>query len=182
MTLCFLDTETTGLDLNQHEVWEIGYAFDDEPVHSAVVPHTLANADPEALTVNGYVERGGEAGRRLTTVPEFEEELLARLFEERPTIVGANPEFDKYRLARRWGIVRPEPWHYRSIDLESYAMPFLDLGLPAGLFTIAERLRDYEAMIPEPDHTAAGDVLSLRACFRTLQRLYEDQRLGLGLL
>lgn len=166
MTLCFLDTETTGLSLVEHQVWEIGYAFDDEPVHSAFVPHDLANADPEALEVNGYVERGGEAGRHATD-RTFENELRVRLAAQHATIVGANPEFDKYRLSRRWG--GEEPWHYRSIDIESYAMPLLDLGLPVGLWGIADRLRDHEAMIPMPDHTAAGDVLTVRWCFRTLQ-------------
>ena len=173
MNICFLDTETTGLDLELHEVWEIAYAFDDELVHSAAVRHSLANADPEALKVNGYGERGGNAGRH-STDHTFENELRERLRETRATVVGANPAFDMYRLSRRWD--GEQPWHYRSIDIETYAMPFLDLGLPAGLFYIAETLRQWNKTIPEPDHTAAGDVLSLRACFRTLQRLYEADR------
>jgi len=186
VSLFFCDTETTGLDLNQHEVWEIAYAFDDEPVHSAIVPHTLAHADPVALEVGQYIQRGGEAGRRLDTMPAFESELIDRLWEERPMLVGANPAFDAYRLMRRWRrepwAWRGEPWHHRLFDIQAYAVPFLDSGIPLGMAAIAERLLDYEPNLPQPDHTAAGDVLSLRAAFRTLQRLYEDQRVGLGLL
>lgn len=172
MTLCFIDTETTGLSLEQHDVWEIAYAFDDDIVHSAVVPHSLANAEVEALEVNNYMERGAVGWRSEDNT--FERELREQLRETQATVVGANPAFDMYRLRKRWH--GEEPWHYRSIDIEAYAMPFLDLGLPRGLHFIAEALREHEATIPEPDHTAAGDVLCLRACFRTLQRLYEAQK------
>lgn len=173
MTLCFLDTETTGLSLDLHQVWEIAYAFDNEPIHAATVPHTLADADTEALNINNYNKRSN--GWR-TGDYTFENELRIRLRETQATIVGANPAFDMYRLSKRWH--GEEPWHYRPIDLESYAMPFLDLGLPRGLAYIRDELWRYEGTLPEPDHTAAGDVATLRACFRTLQRLYEDWRAG----
>jgi oligoribonuclease (3'-5' exoribonuclease) len=47
MTLVFLDTETTGLDPNRHEIWEVAYAVEDDPIVSGSVHHSLRNADPE---------------------------------------------------------------------------------------------------------------------------------------
>jgi hypothetical protein len=37
---------------------------------------------------------------------------------------------------------------------------------------IAERLAEHRDDIPMPDHTAAGDVECLRACYMAAQELY----------
>jgi DNA polymerase-3 subunit epsilon len=166
MTLVFLDTETTGLDPDRHEVWEIAYAVDDEPILSAVVPHSFANPDPKALAMNGYLDRA------LDVRPSrlFEESVKADL--DGATLIGANPAFDAAFLRARWGVT---PWHHRLWDVEAYAAGVLGWDKLRGLAGIAEALREMGHEIPEPDHTAAADVATLRAAFRALQSIATDR-------
>ena len=161
MTLVFLDTETTGLDPDRHEVWEIAYAVNDGPIKSAIVKHSLTTPDPKALAMNGYLDRALDAKPDVT----FENGLRATL--EGATIVGANPAFDAAFLRARWGCA---PWHHRLWDVEAFAAGVHRLTSVPGLASIAAVLRDYGHEIPEPDHTAAGDVATLRASFHALMK------------
>lgn len=55
-----LDLETTGLNIEQHEVWEIGIVPLDsgrEPMHLQFQPTDLEAADPEALQVCQFYTR-----------------------------------------------------------------------------------------------------------------------------
>ena len=165
MSLVFLDTETTGLDPERHEVWEIAYAVDDGPILYGVVHHSLRYADPTALRLNEYASRGVVA-----TYSDIEP--LCRTALDGATIVGANPAFDTAFLRSRWGIA---PWHHRLWDIEAYAAGVLGLSLVPGLSGLALRLRADGHEIPEPDHTAAGDVATLRACFRALQTIATER-------
>lgn len=171
--LVFLDTETTGLDPSRHSVWEIAYAVNDGPIESSIVRHSLVNADPFALSINGYLDRnswadGAEAYSLLGVT--FEGALIKAL--KGATLVAANPAFDAGFLAARWGSA---PWHYRMLDVEAYAMPVLGHDRPKGLFTIASDLRDLGHDIPAPDHTAAADVATLRASFNALTELAKER-------
>lgn len=160
--LVYLDTETTGLSLELHDIWEVAYAIDDSDIKSFVVTHSLETADPKALEVNGYFDRfpGGA-----NAVPMADLWLRAALTGR--FLVGANVAFDAYRLERRWGVA---PWHYRMIDVEAYAMPVLGYDRPKGLNGITDDLRGLGYEIPEPDHTAAGDVATVRSVHKALRR------------
>lgn len=162
MTLVFLDTETTGLDPDRHEIWEIAYAVDDGLIKSAIVPHTFTHPDPKALALNGYLDRAIDAQRDR----KFELDLRADL--EGATIVGANPAFDSAFLRARWGYT---PWHHRLWDIEAFAAGVHALPSIPGLASVAAVLRDLGHEIPEPDHTAAGDVATLRASFYALHAI-----------
>lgn len=173
MTFCYLDTETTGLSLENHDVWEIAYAFDDELITYGTVAHNLTMADPEALKIGDYYERGGP----LATVEGgfyFEQKLLKRLHAEKPTLVGANPSFDAYRLSKRWG--GEQPWKHRMLDVCVYAMGPLNWDEPRGLYDTAAALRSLGFDVPEPSHTAAGDVEATRQVHRAIQGLIASQR------
>ena len=166
MTFVYLDTETTGLDPDRHEVWEIAYAVDGGPILSGVVAHSLRYADPTALAMNGYLDRG-------TVGVPSDVESICRSALEGATLVGANPAFDAAFLRARWGVA---PWHYRMLDVEAYAMGALGWDVPKGLATIAEALavgHGYD--IPKPDHSAAGDVATLRACHLALAAIYRGE-------
>ncbi len=170
MTLVFLDTETTGLDAARHAVWEVAWAVEDGPIVESALAHNVAGADPKALRMNGYYNRF--AGRRfdLTLSLQLEERLREDL--EGVTLVAANPAFDAAFLAARWGVA---PWKYRLLDVEAYAMGAFGWSEPRGLNAIREALIESGIRgldIPEPDHSAAADVATLRACFRALQSLY----------
>lgn len=160
MTLVFLDTETTGLDPDRHEVWEIAYAVDDGPILSAIVPHDFRKPDPRALAMNGYLDRA------LDGYDHDFDSTLKRIIRG-ATLVGANPAFDAAFLRARWGFY--SPWHHRLWDVEAYAAGVLGLDKLEGLAGVATTLRDLGHDIPEPDHTAAGDVATLRASFYALR-------------
>lgn len=166
--LVFLDVETLGLDA-EHDIWEIAYAVEDGQIHAEVVEHCHRDADPRALAVNGHDSRCPRPDLDVFDPGMdgvlFEREVRAALHGA--TLIAANPHFDALRLFERWG---DEPWHYRMIDVETYAMPALGLDRPPGLATIAERLG-----VTPPDHTAAGDVHTLRECWRLLRRTYGGQ-------
>lgn len=157
----YLDTETTGLDPNRHQVWEIAYAVDDEPIQSSFVAHDPVTADPQALRMNGYLERAGYALDLFGSLI-FETKLREAL--DGATLVAANPAFDAAFLRARWGVT---PWRYRMLDVEAYAMGALGWDEPRGLRDIAAELG-----IDAPDHTAAKDVAVLRECHRSLRKLY----------
>ena len=162
----FLDLETTGLDPERHEPWEMAYAVDDGPILSAIVPHALYRPDPKALKLNGYLDRALD----VTPDDRFEELLRSRL--DGATLVGANPAFDAAFLRARWGYA---PWHHRLWDVEAYAAGVLGHDALMGLAGVALALRHLGHEIPEPDHTAAGDVTTLRACFRALQNIATER-------
>lgn len=160
--LVFLDTETTGLDPSRHEVWELAYAVGEYgPLFGGVVYHSLRNADPFALKLNGYHER--------TSLGRYSDvELSAREALKGNVLVGANPAFDAAFLRARWGVT---PWHYRMLDVESYAMPILGFDRPKGLKDIYLDLTSRGVELPENDHSAAGDVATLREAYYALASL-----------
>jgi hypothetical protein len=157
--LVFLDTETTGLTLEQ-DVWEIALAFGDGEVNTFQVPHSIQNADPQALHLNGYFTRF-QGTDRVSRLADYD---IPRWLEGK-TLVGANPAFDAYRLERRWGRA---PWHYRMIDVESMAVPLFGFEKPKGLKGLVEELTLMGYEIPANDHTAAGDVATVREVYKAL--------------
>lgn len=159
--LIFLDTETTGLEPEKHEVWEIALAINDEPIQVYYVEHALRGADLNALELNGYWSRMHQS------TPQNEHDLQIRhMIGKGNTLVCANPTFDRMFLRARWGY---EPWHHRSIDIESMALVVFDWERPRGLKEIADELRGRKHDIPEPDHSAGKDVEVLRACYHALR-------------
>lgn len=169
MTLVYIDTETTGLDPALHSIWEIAYAVEEGPVQSSFVSHGAEHADPTALRLNGYYDRfKGEPFLGLRFEADLREALTGS------TLVAANPAFDTAFLRARWGVT---PWKYRLLDVEAYAMGALGFDEPRGLKDVSMALRERGFVIPEPDHTAAADVETLRACHLSLRALYRGARL-----
>jgi DNA polymerase III epsilon subunit-like protein len=166
MTLVFVDTETTGLDPQRHEVWELAYAVDDGPIRSGVIYHSTRNADPVALRMNGYHKR--LYPQKFEAMQDHE--IEARRVLDGSTLVAANPAFDAAFLRARWGFA---PWRYRLLDVEAYAMGALGFDEPKGLKDIADALRERGYEIHHPDHSAAADVATLRECYWALREIYE---------
>ena len=161
--LVFVDCETTGLDPDLHEIWEIAYAVNDGPVIHNVVPHQLETADPKALKMNGYWDRGNW-GLKDKWGENFDLEVREAL--DGNTLVGANPAFDAAFLRKRWGV---DPWSYRMIDVESMALGILEYERPRGLAGISEDLQLRGYPITEPNHSAHLDVVVLRDCYKALR-------------
>jgi DNA polymerase III epsilon subunit-like protein len=155
----FLDTETTGLSMD-HDIWEVAYVVGDDPfIHQMFLPHSLKNADPTALELNGYYTRFNR-----NDVSVHGDLVLRELLKDK-TIVGANPSFDAYRIQRRLGV---QPWHYRMVDVESMAIPVMGLTKPPSLKDIVAFFNEQGFHIPENDHTAKADVHAVREVYKLL--------------
>ena len=66
------------------------------------------------------------------------------------------------------------PWHYRLVNVAEGAMWLFGWDRPKGLADVTKHLRGMEFEIPEPDHTAVGDVLTTRAVYFAL-RAYANE-------
>ena len=161
-----VDTETTGLDPRDNEMLEVAW-FDmdyDEIVHSAIVPHTLANFTREALEVNRYRER--DLGNMENWCePRRLREVLSAVFEG-ATIAGSNVDFDRSFLKEwDWHVAT---WDHQPLQLGSVAAGFTRKRYPIRMRDIPTEL----GLSSTPDHTAAGDV---RVVVEALRVMWGDQ-------
>ncbi len=100
MIITVLDTETTGLKPNEHEIIEIalvsyivsgnGEKFLLKEFESKIKPQNIAAASPEALKVNGYSKE------EWVDAPSFEEMYpqIKKLIEGSDCLLGQNLIFD----------------------------------------------------------------------------------------
>ena len=162
-TLCFIDTETTGLDARIHQPYEVCiWREDEDEPRTLHLPHSLDYADGAALRIGGYFDRGfepfpdrGRAAADLTTALRD------------VTLVGSNPAFDAAMLTR---FIGAPVWHYRLINVAEGGMWVFGWDRPMGLAHVAAECRDLGYEIPEPDHTAEGDVRTTRAVYYALRK------------
>jgi DNA polymerase-3 subunit epsilon len=164
--LIVCDLETTGLNTAQHwplEVAAINILTGEELHFVPFIPASaLGGADPQALQVNRYYERGTwkemlpdlDANRRSY-------DLLRDMLQGN-TLGGSNPRFDAAILQRFVG----EPWHYRLADLSAYAAGALGVlpGDLPGLDNVCHLL----GVTNEDPHSALGDARATAECFRRL--------------
>jgi len=128
MAIVFLDTETTGLGLDD-DIWEFGAvrreADGTETETHLFIEHNVFKCKglPEPF-LSDHDARFPEDGS--AAEPDSAARIISELFTDRPHVVGAVPNFDTERLAlllRRFGI---EPgWHYHLIDVENLAVGYL---------------------------------------------------------
>jgi hypothetical protein len=126
--LVFLDTETTGLDPDRHQIWDLAFIRDDVE-HEYRFEPDLTKADPMALKIGRYYERTLELdwkwNGRAERVPDTAAEIARLLYGRH--IVGAVPSFDdgflkRFMLANGQAV---STWHYHLIDVEALAVGFL---------------------------------------------------------
>ena len=137
--LAFLDTETTGLDPDRHEIWEVGLIVrnDDREGEREFLwqlPVDLGRADPMTLNIGQFFDRRVQCAtawgeeRVVPMVPRAEMQTMEAwakqfmLLTRDAHLVGAVVSFDEKRLERllrRLG--RCPMWHYHLIDVEALA-------------------------------------------------------------
>ena len=195
MTLAFVDLETTALDRDLLQVWEVALII-DETEHVWHLPVDRSRADPKSLEMNGFVERYNNwdtpAEDRPFLLAEFAQEF-ARLTRGL-TLVGANPAFDERAL---WKLLRENGecplWHYRSICVSALAAGWLAgvrhdaAELPSGEPSDAQMEHEVNVGIATPPwnsndlsravgvdpddfdrHTALGDAKWARAVYEAV--------------
>jgi DNA polymerase III subunit epsilon len=163
----FVDVETTGLDPRLHQVTEVGWAVEDAFVRVHRPAHNLKFADPKALEISRYFERGLDASDRTRPGPSL---LFGDLLRDLTgaQLVAANASFDAGFLRSLIGYA---PWHYRVFDLEVYAEGILELDHTPGLREIHQILISKGWKINPPDHSAGVDVECLRGCYQALREI-----------
>ena len=168
----FVDCETTGLDPDRHEIWELALIVDDEE-HVWTVDVDLSKADPGALRVGRYYERLRER-KALASAP-FEVATQVWYLTSNRTLVGINPAFDAAFLTRflhRHGCV--PKWHYHVIDVKALAKGWLlgrhpkvpGMNPPWSTDDLARGLH----LSPEgfDRHTALGDARLAKAMYEAV--------------
>lgn len=138
-----MDTETTGLDPERHQIWELALIYDGHQIEYQL-PVDLAVADPTGLRVGRFYERrhaitptadslSGLCRVRYdgkdkwtTGLPaSYHAATVARILDGRH-LVGAVPSFDAAFLLR-WLNQHGQAatWHYHLIDVEVLAVGYL---------------------------------------------------------
>lgn len=146
--IAFVDCETTGLDPDCHEIWELAIITADHDPDVGVVndteyvwqfPVDLSVADPIALRIGRFYERRHKMAPSADvgvlcrvawpsspskwdgTTRHDAAELIARLLDGRH-MVGAVPSFDANFLERFLRKHHHCPtWHYHLVDVEALA-------------------------------------------------------------
>lgn len=176
-TLLFLDTETTGLNPDQHEIIDIfmvktthDEAMDyenpimDKGKNWIVIPKHLERADPKALEINKFDENGwNEFGKHFEV---YADEI--HKYMEECTIVGFNPWFDLRFLMKefsRIGLTTPH-FNYHAVDVSSMAWTLFTIGLIDGIS--AKSICNFFEISYEGAHRAEVDVNLSIECYRRL--------------
>lgn len=176
-TLAFVDTETTGLDADEHEVWEVGLvlADSDDPATGIKQRQWLLDASPAkgnpiSLSISGFHERHPKGWKLLREAEpnNYTNRLSFAIEFGRLTygahLIGAVPSFDEERL-RKLLLARgfSPGWHYHPIDIEAMAAGWLyGQNLHPGDFPLKSdelsRACGVEPPLEEHRHTALGDA------------------------
>jgi len=120
--LAFIDTETTGLDPDYHQVYEIGLLLEPDPPCPALeyrwwLPVDLTTASPDALRISHYYQRRPDTPDEPADVANQLAALTAGTH-----LVGAVPSFDANFLTRFLHTHHHSPaWHYHLVDVEALA-------------------------------------------------------------
>lgn len=171
MTLAFVDTETTGLDPDRHEIWEVGLIVDETELRW-FLPVNLGTADPFALKIGGYHERHPyELDDEIITDSDFVTRHqfaadFAKLTRGRH-LVGAVVSFDEERLRRLLQAHGACPeWHYHLVDVEALAAGLTQEPPP---WDSAELSR-FVGVDPDDfeKHTAIGDARWAKAIYEAV--------------
>lgn len=152
--LVFVDCETTGLDPDLHEITEFAWAEVDGPVHTLRLPHQTRTADPAALDISRYVERG--LGERSTWTPFRDAGPIVESFLRNAVLAGSNIAFDKGFMRKAFNMT----WSHRVLEVPSYALSVTGEDFPSGLHKTAVAVGEVLQVEP-PEviaHSAGGDV------------------------
>ena len=161
----FIDTETTGLDPDRHEIWEIAVIQPDgaEAVYHPTPKH-FERADPTALRITRFYERQNEGGwpwQKRSEVAFMVASLLAGQH-----LVAAVPSFDAAFLNRFLRANGEAPsWHYHLVDVEALAAGRLGIAPPWDSKDLATRLGIDPASTEFGKHTALGDARWAKAIY-----------------
>ncbi len=181
--LCFVDIESTGLEADRHEVYEIGLIVRDgdsrmDPEWRWWLPVNLTRADPNALRVGRFFERRPPQNHTWSGALQWAPDISGKIEQADVRdvaasvmeltagahLVGAVPSFDAAflsRLLRAHGCC--PAWNYHLVDVEALAAGLTQTEPPWDSGKLFSKLG------VDPDqfdrHTALGDARLAKATY-----------------
>ena len=182
-TLVFMDTETTGLSIDD-DIWEFAAIRRDPDGYEAEF-HIFIEHDrkrcanlPLAFRDDHYARYRDHGQYTRSQAASY----IADIFRNgKPHVVGAVPNFDTERIARLLTAeARPIGWHYHLIDVENLAVGYLagaqSVHRSTDIITPPWKSDDLAAALgvtitEDERHTAMGDA-------RWAMRIYDAVMTG----
>lgn len=170
--LAFLDIETTGLDVDRHEIIEIGCVLTKpnltiiEEFELKIKPERIENADPAALRVNGYEPAAWVFAHSLPQAMKILSEKAAEAI-----MVAHNLSFDFSFLDRafaRAGLANN--LHYHKLDTISLAWAKLHQDPNIDRFSLRELCLRFNIENPHA-HSALSDARATYELYKKLMTL-----------
>lgn len=161
--ICFIDTETIGLNPIVDDVWDVGLIWcEPELVNNKTVKRreynwqfkvNLRYAEASALAVNKYTKNWKNEDY---SKPAFADEFMR--ITENCLWVGINPTFDIQRIERMLRENGACPlWHYRPVDITEYIAGMYGKQPPWKTSDLAKLVGVHRSEYSEDAHTALGD-------------------------
>lgn len=163
--LIIIDVETSGLNPDIHEILGIGAVkvATGESFGVKVVPEHIVDADPVALTVNGYTPEGWALAVPLALALSD----LDNFMGYEPTMLAHNVSFDRAFLERAYrSRLLIYPFGYHHLDILTLAWNHLPFGAGLSLKKVCEALD----ITPEPEiHDAETGAQKAFEVYRKLK-------------
>lgn len=170
--LAFIDIETTGLNMIEHEIIEIGGVIVDQKLNILeefelkIKPKHIENADKIALKINHYKEKDWEqASDLLEAMKIFSKKVKDCI------MVGQNICFDagflEYNLEK---LKLPSTMHYHKLDTISIAWAKFHEDSDFSHFSLREMCKRFD-IVNENVHTGLGDARATYELYKKLMSL-----------
>lgn len=156
--LAFVDIETTGLNLNEHEIIEIAAVIYDQKKDIIVreweikiAPKRLETAEQKALQLNGYIKNQNLYKNKLK--PSL---IKFNSIIKNCILVGQNINFDVSFIKRDMNYLDIKPkYDYRKLDIMSMAWLYVNETDIPGLSL--KKLCEHFNVSNADEHTALAD-------------------------
>lgn len=166
--LVFVDTETTSLDPDTGEIWEVALIVRGgcpdliDLEYRSLVDVTLTHADPMSLKIGRFHERHPQGNAAEFDGPAVGHPGAVARDVARWThgahLVGNVVSFDEERLRKLLLRHGHQPsWHYHLVDVEALAAGKLGVPPPWNSSDLSKRL-GVELPSEDDRHTALGDA------------------------
>jgi len=169
--LAFIDIETTGLDVINHEIIEIGCVLATpkleviEEFELKIKPERVANADPVSLKISPYQEELWEDAHTLKDAMG----ILSKKVKD-AIMVGQNIAFDSGFLEHAFSKIGiKNSMHYHKLDTISIAWAKFHKDIDFEHFSLREMCLRFDIENKNP-HTGLSDA---RATFELYKKLME---------
>ena len=173
MKYAFIDTETTGLRANWHEMIELAIIIEIngqiiEQHHWRLKPQHLDRADEIALKINGYSHAKWRDAVEFASIANEVKDIISKCI-----IIGHNPMFDIEFLNEAFFVAGVPGIHSKSIDTRVLVHEHLHWLNSTSLDTV----RKFFGWPTDKAHTALFDVQQTRNLYHKLCRCTVIHRL-----